>query len=674
MQDYLKKKAFYALLLSLIEIISITIIFILKHTNVVKPDMLMDYLIIITGTCIFVNLFFILIVFSLISKAKTRTDVNAIDIVGSDIQEIYKFGMLGIIIVDEKNKIIWTNDWFPNSQSLLIDKELFKLMPDLIQLTYEQEENKKKERVVITINNRQYEASYKKTANMFILKDVSSLESITAYNINHSPVLGIISIDNYADIAAVLDDIALNDMLSSAQKQIVEYAKENDVCLRKFRADSFMAICTHESFEKMIKDRFSIIQKVREQTNNGYELTLSIGFAEGFDDYNKLSEMASASLNLALSRGGDQAVVFPYGKNYVFFGGKSEAKSKRNQSRIRVLSQSLTAIINESENVFIMGHSNADFDAIGSALGLYCFVKAFNKKVYIVYDENLIEAKARRAFKQSFSKDDINLMTITPLEAQKLVKSNSLLILTDVHSPKMCMSKELVESFKKFAVIDHHRRSEEFVDKPLFVHIEPSASSASELVTELIRYNQSRIEIPSKIATMMLAGILLDTNHYRNKIGTITYDASLILKEYGANNNDADNFLKVEYNEYVLKTKIMASSYSPYTGIIVATSDDEDIIDRSMLAIVAQETLEIKGIKACFVIGRIDEKIIGISCRSDGTVNCQMLMEKLNGGGHYAAAATAIPDKTVADVHEMLKDLLEQHLNDAMLNAKGVVD
>ncbi len=674
MQDYLKKKALYALFLSFIEIIGIAIVFVLKYTNIVKSDTIIDYLTAISGACIIINLAFILIVLSLISKTKMRTDVNAIDVVGSDIQEIYKFGMLGIIIVDEKNKIVWTNDWFPNSQSKLIDKELFKLMPDLIKLTYEQEENKKKDRVVISINDRQYEATYKKTANMFILKDVSSLESVTAYNINHSPVLGIISIDNYADIAAVLDDIALNDMLSSAQKEIVDYAKENDVCLRKYRSDSFMAICTHESFEKMIKDQFSIIQKVREQTNNGYELTLSIGFAEGFDDYNKLSEMASSALNLALSRGGDQAVVFPYGKNYVFFGGKSEARSKRNQSRIRVLSQSLTAIIQESEDVYIMGHGNADFDAVGSALGLYCFVKAFNEKVHIIYDENAVEQKARRAFKQSFSKDEINLMTITSLEAQKIIKSNSLLILTDVHSPKMCMSKELIESFKKFAVIDHHRRSEEFVDKPLFVHIEPSASSASELVTELIRYNQSRIEIPNKIATMMLAGILLDTNHYRNKTGTITYDASLILKEYGADNNVADNFLKVEYNEHVLKTKIMASSYSPYTGIIVATSEDEDIIDRSMLAIVGQETLEIQGVKACFVIGRISEKSIGISCRSDGTVNCQMLMEKLNGGGHYAAAATAILDKTVADVHEMLKDLLEQHLNDAMLNTKGVTD
>lgn len=670
MQNYLKKKARIASFIFAIEVAALATLFVLEYRN-----MFLDYLfnISIAATVVFmiINLFLIFTILVGVSKAKIKSDVKAIDIVGSDIQDIYNFGKLGFIITDDNNKVIWTNDFFPQAQKKLIDKDILELKPDLVQLKIEDDaENKNPPRVVIDFENHSYEAVYKKSAQMFILKDVSELESMTNYNNNHSPCLGIISIDDYAEISAALNEMELNDIMAQAQKLVVDYAAKYKLYLRKYRNDSYMAICTHKSFMELMDDKFSIVQQIKDNAKaREYELTVSIGFAVGFDDYNELSSMAETSLNLALSRGGNQAVIFPYGKNFVFFGGKSEAKSKRNQSRIRVLSQSLSAIIKDADDVYIMGHKDADLDAIGSSLGLYHFALAFNKKVKVVYDENLVENKTRRAFKTSFSKEEIKEITITSVETLKAFKKNSLLIITDVSRPSICMSPELVEKAIKIAVIDHHRRAEEFVTKPLFVHIEPSASSASELVVELIRYCSLRVLIPSNSATMMLAGILLDTNYYRNKTGTITYDASLVLKEFGADNQLADSFLKAEYNEYALKTKIMANSYTPYTGIVLATSDNADIIDRSILAIVAQETLAIQGIKACFVIGRTSEDIVSISARSDGSVNCQMLMEKLNGGGHFAAAATQIKGATVEEAHNKLKEVLNQHINDVTINS-----
>lgn len=240
-----------------------------------------------------------------------------------------------------------------------------------------------------------------------------------------------------------------------------------------------------------------------------------------------------------------------------------------------------------------------------------------------------------------------------------------MLILTDVHRPSITMNPKIVESAVKVAIVDHHRRGEEFVEKPAFSHIEPSASSASELVAELIRYNEKRMIIPPRIATMMLSGILLDTNYYRNKTGPRTYDASLILKEFGADNPTADSFLKEEFEEYALKMKIMATAKTPYFGIIVCQADDEDIIERSTLAICAQEALQIKGINACFVVGRIEQKKVGISARSDGSINVQLLMEKIGGGGHFASAATQFDNKSIKDVYEILLKTFDLYLNDA---------
>ena len=658
MQKKLKKYMMIAFWLFFVQLALITSLYILYVIE--GNDLLVRILLSTLTGSIFIDLVYVWVVLSKISHSRMKNDVSAVDIVGDDIQDVYTFAQIGLILIDDKDTVIWVNDWFEDEQINIVDSNIYEWKEELSKL------NEGAESVTVEHDNRMYDVKFLRDARLFIFKDVTDFKTISAFSKAHAPMVGIITIDNYQDFASLVDDVKANDILASVQKIIVNYAKKYNLLIKKYRSDSYFLYGNYEQYEKMVADRFSLINEVREENSDEeYELTLSIGISIGLNDVVKLNELATSALDVALSRGGDQVVISPYGENLIFIGGRSEAKVKRNRVKIRVLSRSIETLIKDSSNVLIMGHKDMDLDALGSALGLYYFSKECGKQTKIIYDEKFVESKTRKAFKQMFTSQEIKEMTISSKEALEEQKYTTLLILSDVHRPSITMNPKIVESALKVAIVDHHRRGEEFVEKPAFSHIEPSASSASELVAELIRYNEKRMIIPNKIATMMLSGILLDTNYYRNRTGPRTYDASLILKEFGADNAQADSFLKEEFEEYALKMKIMSSAVTPYFGIIVCKADEEDVIDRTTLAVCAQEALQIKGINACFVIGRIEQKKVGISSRSDGTINVQLLMEKLGGGGHFSGAATQFDNLTIKEVSDQLLNVLDLYLNDA---------
>lgn len=658
MQKKLKKYmmiAFWLFFVQLALIASLYILYVIEGNDLLVKILLST----LTGS-IFIDLVYIWIVLSKISHSRLKNDVAAVDIIGDDIQDVYTFAQIGLILIDDKNMVIWVNDWFEDEQIDIVDRNIYEWKEELSKL------NEGAESVTVEHNNRMYDVKFLKDARLFIFKDVTDFNTISSFSKAHAPVVGIITIDNYQDFASLVDDVKANDMLASVQKIIVNYARKYNLLIKKYRSDSYSLYGNYEQYERMLADHFSLINEVREEnSDDDYELTLSIGIALGLNDVVKLNDLATSALDVALSRGGDQVVISPYGENLIFIGGRTEAKVKRNRVKIRVLSRSIETLIKDSSNVLIMSHKDMDLDALGSALGLYYFSKECGKQTKIIYDEKLVESKTRKALKQMFTPQEIKEMTISSKDALEEQKYTTLLILTDVHRPSITMNPKIVESALKVAIVDHHRRGEEFVEKPAFSHIEPSASSASELVAELIRYNEKRMIIPNKIATMMLSGILLDTNYYRIRTGPRTYDASLILKEFGADNAIADSFLKEEFEEYALKMKIMSSAITPYFGIVVCKADEEDVIDRTTLAICAQEALQIKGINACFVIGRIEQKKVGISSRSDGTINVQLLMEKMGGGGHFSGAAAQFDNLSIKEVNDQLLNILDMYLNDA---------
>ena len=393
--------------------------------------------------------------------------------------------------------------------------------------------------------------------------------------------------------------------------------------------------------------------------------TISLGFGRGNSNYNKLSELSAAAIDVAQSRGGNQIVVNNFGGHMEFFGGEgSESKNRRNAVRNRVLAQSFYAHLQTFKTIFIVPHETADFDAIGAALGVYALARAAGKHAYIVCDEKQIEMKARLMLKDLFDRMDIEMSFISPSRASERVNDEVLVVAVDVNRPGITTAPKLLERAHNVAVIDHHRRAADAIDNPLFSHVDTNASSASELVMEMISNSPIKVAINSKVATYMLAGILLDTNGFTTRTSSATFKAAMNLKDLRADSVIANNYLKDEFEEFALKTKIMSNVESPYFGIYIATAPSNQNVDKTTLAKVAQELVDVKGVKASFVVGNTTDRTTSISARSDGSINVQLIMEKMGGGGHHSSGAAQIPNSAITTVVEQLKKIIELYINE----------
>ncbi|MBR0295139.1 MAG: DHH family phosphoesterase [Bacilli bacterium] len=604
-----------------------------------------------------------------ISRIRQKTDLHAAEVIGSDIQEAYNFAMLGLAVTDEHDTVLWTNDLFKSRHLDIIDTNIVEWQPDLIQL---KEANNSSTIVKLIINGRYYYVKYLSEAGLWIFKDTTDYEEAYNYSKEQAPVVGILQIDNYAD-ATHGETEDFNDVITKVKNVIFNYTKEYGVLLRKFKDDSYSLLCNYHSLEAMKNDDFSIVDKVR---RIGYEegspLTLSIGIAHDFPDVIKLNELAAQALDIAKSRGGDQVALSVYGSDMEFFGGRTEAQEKRNRVQIRVLADSLVGLIKASKRVLIMGHTQMDMDALGACLGVKAICNRVGINSRIVVDLKATEVKTRAALTSTFSKEELEHIRISPKEALDEVDSETLLVVVDVHTSGMTMSPALVNKATKVVVIDHHRRAEEYIDSPVLNHIDPSASSACELVTEFIKFASinPRIDLPSTYATIMLSGIFLDTGYFKSKqTGIRTFEACTVLKEYGADNNLAYDFLKDDEEEY-FSINSMASNMKYHSpGVVYVTADGNITYDSATLSKVANVCLSMKGVKASFVIGRISEGI-KISCRSDGTISVQLLAEKLGGGGHLNMSAVSFVGlKSVKEAEDRLLSVLDTYLNAARNDA-----
>ncbi len=658
----MKIRALFIVALELISAAALAFIYFYNFFNF-RDLFIIEYLFATLAGFVIINVLFIWVMLLRLSKIRKKSDLKAAELIGNDVQEAYKFGMIGLVVVDENDIVLWTNDLFQERQIDLLDINILDWQPKLREL----HDASPDVVVKIEVNSRNYDVKYLSDAGLYIFKDMTEYESIFEYSREQAPVLGIIMLDNYSDVAGNLDDA--NDVISKVKNLIFDYAKEYGVLLRRYRNDAYFALCNFTSLSRMKKDRFSLLEKVRELgAKEETPPTLSIGLAHDFPDVIKLYEMAGNAIDIAMSRGGDQVVVSKYGDELIFFGGKSEAQEKRNKVKVRVMADSVLSLIKNSSNVIIMGHTAMDMDALGACLGMRAICEYCNKSSHIVYDPKLMERKAKFAFTGAFSREELARITISPSDSIDKVRSNTLVIICDVHRPSLTMAPKLLEKATKVMVIDHHRRAEEFIESPVFSYVEPSASSTCELVTELIRYSSAnpRIEITPTYATIMLSGIFLDTTYFKSKnTGIRTFEASMVLKEYGADNSIADDYLKDEFEEYSLVTKIISTLKTPHYGVVYCVAEEGELIETATLAKVANQCMQMKGVNAAFVIGNTDEKETRISSRSDGTINVQMLAEKMFGGGHFASAGVTFKNGTIKKAEEKLLEVLNEYLNDA---------
>lgn len=616
---------------------------------------------------------YVWIVVLVISTLRSKTDLRAAEVIGSDVQEAYNFAMVGLVVTDLNDVVIWTNDIFKDRHIDIIDINILDWQPDLRALKDVSNNASNDEVVKIVVNSRNYEVKYLPDAGLWIFRDTTEYESTYKYSKEQATVVGILTIDNYTD-AMVGETEDFNDAVTKVKNVIFTYMKEYGVLLRKFKDDSYSMLCNYQSLEKIRNDNFSIVDKVRQVgIEENVPLTISIGIAHDFPDVIKLNELAAEALDIAMSRGGDQVVLSVYGREMEFIGGKTEAQEKRNKVKIRVLADSLLSLIRASSNVFIMGHTQMDMDSLGACLGIKAICQRLNKEAKIVIDFRRTESKTRAALTSSFSKEELENIRISPEKAVASIHdTNSLLVVCDVHTPDMVMAPELVDKASKTVVIDHHRRAEQYIERLVLNHIDPAASSASELVTEFIKFSSinPRIELPSIYATIMLSGIFLDSTYFKSKhTGIRTFEACTTLKEYGADNAMADDFLKDEKEEYFTIVGIMKNMSFPTYGIACAVADPEREYDSATLAKAANTCLTMKGIKAAFVIGKVGKKI-KVSCRSDGSINVQLLAEKLGGGGHFTSSAAEFDKSDIKAVEAQLLNVINTYLNLARADAK----
>lgn len=384
--------------------------------------------------------------------------------------------------------------------------------------------------------------------------------------------------------------------------------------------------------------------------------------AYGTNDYEYLDSMLNELMELAQSRGGDQAALQQAGHKVHYIGGNSETSSQRSKVRVRIMAQSIQEAMKECDRVFIAGHVNTDFDCMGAALAMSNWAKALKKQAFIILQNVPRDQQLQETM--DFYKQAIHdrYTFITANKATDMIDSKKdLLIMVDHGMPNISSARELVDQFEKVIVIDHHRRNEHFVIHPLITYVESQASSTCELIVEMIDSLPNHIPVFEAEATILYLGLIIDTNRFKMHTSARTFDTAAVLRRWGANANLAEKALCEDFSNFRLKTELVARG-EPYFGHFMIAAIDDKELDRTMMAQVSDSLLKIKGCTASFTIANTKNHSVAISARSDGTFNVQKIMEKMNGGGHFAAAALERKDTTVEKLKEELLDKIKEDL------------
>ncbi|MFZ5945002.1 MAG: DHH family phosphoesterase [Bacillota bacterium] len=492
---------------------------------------------------------------------------------------------------------------------------------------------------------------------LIYLKDITEQTVFIQKTQIEKPVIGIIQIDNYAEVLETIEEDIRPLLFVELDKLIGDWGLEKEAYLRKFADDRYLVFLTEQALKDGVDAKFDILDKVRGMEFGRIPVTISMGFGMREESFIELGRLAHLSLELALGRGGDQVVVKSPEKVW-FYGGKSQAPERRTKVKARVVAHSLRDLILEAENVIIMGHESADYDSLGSALGLASAIRKLGKPPYIIVEQ---KNESLEKIISVFGKDKFSWAFIKPQDIKRIETKNSLLIVVDTHKPSMVIEESLLTAVNKVVIIDHHRRAEEFVAKVDLIYLETYASSTSELVTELIQYLSDQLEIDSWAATALLAGITVDTKNFIFQTGVRTFDAASYLRRVGADPVLVQKLLRDDFDK-VTKKAIIIENSQILKGHIALGFYPEPVDEAQMLAAQgADALLNIEGIDTSFVLCPLPVEGVTISARSTGESNVQLLMEKLGGGGHLTVAGTQLKNMQLDEAIDILVQLIEEN-------------
>lgn len=487
------------------------------------------------------------------------------------------------------------------------------------------------------------------------MMDVTELEELKIKNHMSDYVFSYIQIDNYDEVLQGLSEAQRTAILIEINQCLDDWINSVGSYIRRFTKDMYIAILDRRALEEILEEKFEILDKVRAiHGANKFPVTLSIGVAVDAEmSLSQLGENAKAGLDLALGRGGDQVAVYLDGKMQ-FYGGKSKAVEKHTRVKARVVAHALSEIIENADAVLIMGHHNEDFDSLGAAMGVAKMARYLGKPVHIILsDMNEGIDKITDLLNGIPEYDDLFV------DASDIGTINALqpvLFVVDTHIPNMTAAPELLDKIEHKIVIDHHRRSEHFIANPLLVYTEPSSSSTSELVTELLMYFSDDIDLSRMEATSLYAGIIVDTKNFAVQTGVRTFDAAAYLRRSGADPAIVHSLFKVDYESALAKASTLSNAQYFAGGLLVA-SCPRDIQNIQVIAAqVADGMLRIEDVRMSVVLFHAEDDSIGVSARSTGEINVQVIMEHFGGGGHQNVAGTQVRDISLEELKQQIID------------------
>ena len=500
----------------------------------------------------------------------------------------------------------------------------------------------------------------KSKESLAILYFIDQTENIKLQNENKATksCVGVIVIDNYEETMQRIDRQDKPQVLAEIEKRIYEWAEITNGIIIKTERDSFILLFENRFLEEIKENKFSILDDIKE-INKKVQLTLSIAISnEGETDKEKYKS-AMAAMDIILGRGGDQATIRENGK-YQFFGGRAEEVEKRTKVKARIIAHALKELINESKQVVIMGHTNADIDAIGSALGVYRIVKTLGKPAYIVVNK---EYATIQSYMEELLKDEEYQEIIkSKEEIEEIVEQDTLVIVVDTHKISLVECPNILEKTSKIAIIDHHRRSEDYIQKSILTFQEVYASSAAELVTEVLQYIQEDIKLKTIEAESLYAGIMVDTKNFTFKTGVRTFEAAAYLRKCGVDIIRIKKWFQSDFQSYNKISEIVKNAEVVRNTIAIAEYVSEEKDTGLICAKAADELLTIGDITASFVLGQNGKNVL-ISGRSIGDINVQLILEKLGGGGHINLAGAQVEGK-IDEVRQELLNKIEEYYNE----------
>ena len=473
------------------------------------------------------------------------------------------------------------------------------------------------------------------------------------------PVVAILMVDNYEDLMKATPEGKRSAVRAMLEEKLSQWSAGSEGMMLKYDRDRYLFVFEEKSFSDFAAKRFDVLDAVREVVaGEGVAATLSIGVGRDADSFETLFKNASVALEMALSRGGDQAVVKDK-LNFEFYGGRSKATEKRTKVKSRVMANALAELIDEAKQVYVMGHSYADMDALGAAAGVCAIVRKRGKKCRIVIDtENnaahpmLRRLQALPEYQGAFLSGDDAFLRVQP---------ETLLVVVDTNRPGSVESEPLLDACNRVAVIDHHRRGSSYIDKMALNYHEPYASSASELVTELLQYLIEPGDLLKAESEALLAGIVLDTKNFTNRTGGRTFEAAAYLRRAGADTADVQRMFQSDLQSMISRYDIIRRAELYHGDIAIAALDQE--CDRVIAAKAADEMLTLQGVRASFVLYRKDDGIY-ISARSLGEINVQVLVETLGGGGNSTTAGGQCSGMTVAEAKTTLLRAIDKYFEE----------